>query len=65
MVHAADLAFTYHQTPGAVAKSVEREPRVREIGSSVPSQVKSMTYKIDTCHFLAWRFELIDREITG
>ena len=41
---------------GVVAESVEREPLVREIGSSVPRRVKSMTYKIDTCHFLPWWF---------
>ena len=40
---------------GAVAESVGRGPRVREIRSLVPSQVKLMTYKIDTHHFLAWR----------
>ena len=30
-----------------------------EIGSLVPGQVKSMTYRIDTCRFLAWRFAVI------
>ena len=28
--------------------------RVGEMGSLVPSLVKPITYKIDTCHFLAW-----------
>ena len=44
---------------GEVAESVEREPRVREIRSSVPSQFKPMTYEIDSCHFLAWCSALI------
>ena len=49
---------------GAVAESLERGPRVREIGrwaveNLVPGRVKPMTYKIDTCRFLAWRSELI------
>ena len=38
---------------GAVAQSVEREPHVWEIQSSVTGRVKAMTYKIDTCHFLS------------
>ena len=25
-----------------------------------PGQVKSMTYQIDTCHFLAWRSALLE-----
>ena len=33
---------------GAVSESVE-------IGSSVPGRSNPMTYKIDTCPFLAWR----------
>ena len=37
----------------AVAELVECEPRVLEIGSSVPDPVKPMTYQIDACHFLA------------
>ena len=45
--------------PGMVAKSVEREPRVREIGSSILGQVKPMTYKVDICPFLAWLSGLI------
>ena len=44
---------------GAVAESVERRPRVKEIGSSVSSRVKLVTYIIDTCRFLDWRSELI------
>ena len=42
-----------------VAELIERGPNVWEIGSSVPGRVKSMTYKIDTCCFLAWRFAII------
>ena len=34
-------------------QSVDRGPRVREIESSVPGRVTLMSYKIDTCHFLA------------
>ena len=41
--------------PGAVAESVERGPRVQEIGSSVPGRVKPMTYKIYKLCFLARR----------
>ena len=39
--------------PGAVAESVEHWSRVREIMGSNPGRVKPMSYKIDTCHFLA------------
>ena len=42
-----------------LGESVERGPHVWEIGSSVPSRVKPMTYKIDTCRFLAWHSALI------
>ena len=28
---------------------------VRKVGSSTPSQIKLITYNIDTCHHLAWR----------
>ena len=45
--------------PSAVAESVDWRPRTREIGSSVPGRVKPLTYKIDTCHFLAWLLLLI------
>ena len=40
--------------PGMVAESIESGPRVQEIRSLVPSQVKPMTYQIDACRFLAW-----------
>ena len=30
-----------------------------EIESLVPSAVKQITYKIDTCHFLAWDMALL------
>ena len=40
--------------PGEVAESVERGSRVRDIGSSVHSRVKQMTYNIGTGRFLAW-----------
>ena len=36
---------------GAVAESLERRSHMREIGTLVPSQIKPMTYEIDTCHF--------------
>ena len=43
------------QGPGAGVGSVER------VGDQFPalSRVKSMTYKIDTCRFLAWRLALL------
>ena len=47
------------EQPGAVVESVERGPRVQEIGSSVPNSVKPMTYKTDICHFRAWRLAII------
>ena len=37
-----------------MAESVERGLRVREIVTSFPSGVNLLTYKIDTCRFLAW-----------
>ena len=39
--------------PGAMAKSVEDWSRVWEIVGSNPGRVKPMTYKTDTCCFLA------------
>ena len=33
---------------------LERRPPLQEAGSSIPGRVKLMTYKSDTCHFLAW-----------
>ena len=45
--------------PGAVTESVERGPHVWEIRSLVPGRVKIVTYKIDTCHFLAWPLAVI------
>ena len=47
------------QHQGAVAESIERRPRVREIESLILGQVKPVTYKVDTCHFLAWCLALI------
>ena len=44
---------------GAVAESVERRPREREIGNSVEGQVKPMTYKRVTFCFLVWCLALI------
>ena len=49
-------AVTLTVRPGMVAESVERGPHVREIGSSILSRVKPMTYETDTCRFLAWRY---------
>ena len=40
-------------SPGAVAESVERGPRVQEIRSSVLDRVKPMTCTIDTSLFIA------------
>ena len=39
--------------PGALVESVEHWARVWEIVGSNPGLVKPMTYKIDTCGFLA------------
>ena len=68
---ASEVRTNYYNTdidniPGAVAKSVEHGPRVREMAlskvrtgplrvivGSNPGQVKPMTHKIDTCYFLA------------
>ena len=38
---------------GVVAESVEHWRRMRDIVGSKPGRVKSMTYEIDTCRFLA------------
>ena len=43
----------------AVADLVEGGPRMWENNRSVPGQVKAMTYKIYTHHFLTWRLALI------
>ena len=51
-----NIIYTYS---GAVAELVERLLPVQEIGSSIPGRVKPMTFKIDTCHFLAYRLALI------
>ena len=53
-------AVTY-QGVGAVAESAVRRPPVRNIGSLIASRIKSITYKIVTCRFLAWRSTLIDQ----
>ena len=47
------MSVTVQVTPGVVVESVESEPHVQEIGSSVHDQVKPMSYKIDTCHLIA------------
>ena len=47
-----NLSLLTH-TP-SVAKSGERRPPQREIDSSIPSRVKPMMFKIDTCRFLNW-----------
>ena len=46
-------------TLGGVPKLIDCGSREWEIGSSAPSQFKPMTYKIDTCLFLAWNSALI------
>ena len=43
-------------------ESVERGPRMWEIGRSLPSPFKPMTYKIDTCCFLARHSALIGHD---
>ena len=45
LIHALTEAFTLLSAPGPVAESVERGPRVHDIGSSVTGQAKLMTYK--------------------
>ena len=42
-----------------MAESVERRPQVQDTGSLVPGRVKPLTYKIDTCRFLARNSALI------
>ena len=49
----------YPFLPIAVAESVERGPRIREMGRFVPGRVKPMTYKINACRFLAWLSALL------
>ena len=48
-----------HKQRGTVDESVECKSPVREIWSWIPDRVKQMTYKIDTCCFLAWCSVLI------
>ena len=43
-----------HSLPDAVAELVECRLPVREVENLIPGRVKSMTYRIDTCHYLAW-----------
>ena len=42
-----------------VAKAVEHSHSMWKVGSLNPSRVNPMTYKIDTCHHLAWHLVLI------
>ena len=42
-----------------VTESVEHTSPVQKVRSLNPSSVKPMTYKIDTCHCLAWCLKLI------
>ena len=44
---------------GTLVESVECGIRMWKFRSLVPSRVKLMTYKIDTCRFLSWRSALI------
>ena len=48
-----------YESPKVVAISVENRLPMWIIRSFNLSQVKPMTYKIDTCHFLAWCLVLI------
>ena len=45
--------------PDTVVESVKHRSLVREIGTLIPERHKSMTYKINTCHSLAWHSALI------
>ena len=47
----------FNTQPDAMAESVQQGPHIPEIENFVPTQVKLMTYKIDTC-FLAWHSSL-------
>ena len=65
-----DMAFNVAKLflfnlPDAVVESVERGPHVQEIWSLVVGRVKSMTYKIDNCRFVAWCLALIVQARTG
>ena len=51
--------FYLSWVPAAVAELEDRAPRMRELKSLVLGRVKPMTYKIDTCHFLACRSALL------
>ena len=46
------VCFAGSTDSDVVTDSVERGPRVREIGGSVPSRLKQITYKIDTFRVL-------------
>ena len=43
----------------AMVKLVENQLPVRKVGNLNLSRVKPITYKIDTCCYLAWRSALI------
>ena len=43
----------------AVDESVERNLPMQKVVSSIPGRVKPMTYKIDTCRFLAKRSRVV------
>ena len=45
--------------PDAVAKLREHRLPVWKVGSLIPTQLKKMTYKIDTCCYLAWNAALL------
>ena len=46
-------------TPGTVVESVEHGPGMQKVGRLGVGPVKSLTYKIDPFHFLAWCLSLI------
>ena len=51
--------LAYGKVLDAVAQSVNGMLPVLMVMSSNPSRVKPMTYKIDTCYYLAWYLALI------
>ena len=53
LLFTSSFRFSSSLWPGAVAESVEHWSRVWKIMGSNPGWVKPMTYKIDTCRFLA------------
>ena len=54
--------FLNFGAPDPKTELVEGGPHMWEIGSVVPNRIKTMTYKIDTCRFLAWHSKVISED---